>query len=195
LLRTAFHQDASFFALRGEQVAVCWVLCDEVTEASGAIGYVRGSHRWPDRDGKPGVVLQGKSFVTNLPKRKENPGERSQPAYHVPDIEDHEEDYDIVYFEAQPGDVVIHHCNTLHGSRGNTSSVRHRRAASVRYIGDDVVAVVRRDVVPAPPSEGTLAEENLEYGLRPGGPIEGPLWWQCWPREPMEGESSTVAKL
>lgn len=127
MLRTAFHQDASFFALRGEQVAVCWVLCDEVTEASGAIGYVRGSHRWPDRDGKPGVVLQGKSFVTNLPKRKENPGERSQPAYHVPDIEDHEEDYDIVYFEAQPGDVVIHHCNTLHGSRGNTSSVRHRR--------------------------------------------------------------------
>jgi len=28
--------------------------------------------------------------------------------------------------------------NTIHGSAGNTSSERHRRAASIRYIGDDV---------------------------------------------------------
>merc|ERR1711959_426117 len=48
------------------------------------------------------------------------------------------EDYDIVFHEAKPGDVVIHHQNTVHGSLGNTSTERHRRAASIRYTGDDV---------------------------------------------------------
>merc|ERR1712046_175253 len=57
----------------------------------------------------------------------------------LPDIEGHEKDYDIIYHEASPGDVVVHHQNTIHGSAGNTSLERHRRAASIRYIGDDVV--------------------------------------------------------
>merc|ERR1712216_20865 len=55
------------------------------------------------------------------------------------DIEGNERDFDIIYHEAKPGDVVVHHRNTIHGSAGNTSLERHRRAASIRYIGDDVV--------------------------------------------------------
>lgn len=56
----------------------------------------------------------------------------------MPDIEHNEGGYDVVYFEAKPGDVIIHHLRTIHGAAGNVSSKSHLRAASIRYIGDDV---------------------------------------------------------
>lgn len=71
LLRTAFHQDASFFLMKGHQMAICWVPLDPVERESGAMGYVRGSHRWPDAKGRPGVVFQPKNLVTK---------EKTQPA-------------------------------------------------------------------------------------------------------------------
>eukprot|EP00665_Eupelagonemidae_sp_cell47_P010035 gene10035-6764_t len=66
LVRTAFHQDASYFSMKGEQIAICWVPVDVVTKASGAMGYVRGSHRWPDARGRPGVVVNRSLLVTEL---------------------------------------------------------------------------------------------------------------------------------
>merc|ERR1712146_82372 len=55
------------------------------------------------------------------------------------DIEGNEDKFNIVYFDAKPGDVIIHHPRTVHGSRGNTgASGRRRLAASIRYIGDDI---------------------------------------------------------
>ena len=36
-----------------------------------------------------------------------------------------------------PGDVIVHHANTVHGATGN-SSRRDRRAYSLHYLGDDV---------------------------------------------------------
>jgi hypothetical protein len=56
----------------------------------------------------------------------------------LPDIEANEADYDLVYFDAEPGDVIIHHPRTVHGSRGNVSAGQRRLAASIRYCGEDV---------------------------------------------------------
>jgi len=130
LLRTGFHQDKSFWGLRGDQVAVCWVPCDVVTRESGAMGYIRGSHKGPTY--APNNLLTTKSSQTMAAHMPDD-----VPL--LPDIEGNEKDFDIIYHEAQPGDVVIHHQNTIHGSAGNRSLERHRRAASIRYIGDDVV--------------------------------------------------------
>jgi hypothetical protein len=47
-LRTGFHQDRPYFCWDGEMVAVCWVPAVEVSAASGAMCYVRGSHRWAE---------------------------------------------------------------------------------------------------------------------------------------------------
>lgn len=43
--RTAFHQDATYFEIEGEQCCVLWIPVDPVTLESGTILYVRGSHR------------------------------------------------------------------------------------------------------------------------------------------------------
>jgi ectoine hydroxylase-related dioxygenase (phytanoyl-CoA dioxygenase family) len=44
---TAFHTDEPYYHLRGDQVCGIWVSPDVVTGDSGAMRYVRGSHRWP----------------------------------------------------------------------------------------------------------------------------------------------------
>jgi ectoine hydroxylase-related dioxygenase (phytanoyl-CoA dioxygenase family) len=46
---------------------------------------------------------------------------------------------DVLYFDCQPGDVMIHHVKTLHGSSGNVSAKKGRRAASVRFASPDSV--------------------------------------------------------
>lgn len=211
LLRTAFHQDSSFFSFKGEQVAICWVTADQVTRDSGAMGYIRGSHRWKEVNGKPlrekgeaPLIFQPKNLVTD---------QNSQPLKDfmppdmppLPDIEGNEKDYDIIYMDAMPGDVVIHHVNTVHGSAGNSSLERHRRAASIRYIGDDVVYQAnatdryRPDLgslstrAYSSPTKDSLAakkvfEDSAAGGGNPvprmedGDPLEGPVYPMVWPR-------------
>merc|ERR1740117_525839 len=91
LLRTAFHQDAPYFPLEGEDIAVCWVPVDAVTRENGAMSYVRGSHRW--REYKPTTL------ITNDPTH-----ENDAPL--LPDISSHLDEYDVISFAAEPGDVI-----------------------------------------------------------------------------------------
>jgi len=122
--RTAFHQDESYFNCTGDQCNTFWVATDPVTKENGAMGYVRGSHLW------------GKQFAANSFVSQERlPGSDGEL---VPDIEGHEEDYDIVYYDSEPGDVLVHNYRTLHGSTGNISTSSLRRSFAVRYTGEDV---------------------------------------------------------
>jgi ectoine hydroxylase-related dioxygenase (phytanoyl-CoA dioxygenase family) len=113
-----------------------WVPVDRADRSTGALGYVRGSHRW-GRAYRPNVFMS----------RLAMPGSEGDD---LPDIDNNEGDYDIVYFEVEPGDVVIHHFRTVHGSHGNASTTRTRRAASLRYVGEQV-RFRRRPGAPAQP--------------------------------------------
>ncbi|MEZ5229296.1 MAG: phytanoyl-CoA dioxygenase family protein [Acidimicrobiales bacterium] len=66
------------------------------------------------------------------------PGMVTDDLADVPPIDANPDDYDIVRFEAEPGDVIVHDWKMLHGSAGNVSADRLRRADSVRLAGDDV---------------------------------------------------------
>lgn len=134
--RTAFHQDLGYFNVEGDQGCVMWVPVDRATRATGSLGYVRGSHLW-DATFKPNM------FTTRLAF----PGSEGED---LPDIDDNEADYDIVYFDVEPGDVVVHHFRTVHGSHGNASTTQTRRAASLRYVGENV-RFRRRPGAPAQP--------------------------------------------
>ena len=122
--RTAFHQDATYFEIEGDQCCVLWMPVDPVTLENGAMMYVRGSHR-------TGKLYQPNVFVSQAPL----PGAQGEM---VPDIEGHMDDYDLVHFEVEPGDVIVHHYRTVHGAGGNSSRYQVRRAASIRYCGDDI---------------------------------------------------------
>ncbi|NOT42940.1 MAG: hypothetical protein HOP13_20875 [Alphaproteobacteria bacterium] len=134
--RTAYHQDLSYFNIDGDQGCVVWVPVDHVDRSTGALGYVKGSHRW-GRTFKPNI------FMSRLTTPDAEGDE-------LPDIDNNESDYDIAFFEAEPGDVVIHHLRTIHGSHGNSSTTRTRRAASFRYVGEQVRFRNRPGAVPQP---------------------------------------------
>lgn len=123
--RTAWHQDYGYFHLSGDQLCTMWCPLDSVTADTGAVMYVKGSHRWP-QEFKPNL------FVTQMTL----PGTEGDD---VPDVNAGRTDgrYEIIVFETEPGDVTVHHARTVHGAGANHSTNRRRRAISVRYAGDD----------------------------------------------------------
>ncbi len=122
--RTAFHQDAPYFDIAGEQCASFWIPLDVVDRSNGAMGYVPGSHR-------SGQVYRPNLFVSQEPIVG-SPGEQ------LPDIEGNEEKHGVVYFDVEPGDLIAHHYRVIHGATGNISTTRQRRAVAIRYCGEDI---------------------------------------------------------
>lgn len=157
--RTAFHQDATYFEIDGDQCCVLWIPVDPVTVENGAMMYVRGSHR----DGK---LYQPNVFVAQTPL----PGAQGEP---LPDIEGHMDDYDLVQFDVEPGDVIVHHYKTLHGAGANHSRYQVRRAVSLRYCGDDIRFCTR-----------PWAPKQLHHTqrLNEGDPLSGPDFPVVWTR-------------
>lgn len=156
--RTAFHQDEPYFHCEGEQCASFWVPAERVGAENGMMGYVPGSHRW--KTYQPNLVVS----PVPIPGSE---GER------LPDIEAEEERYGVVYCEAEPGDVIVHHYRTVHGSTGNTSRDRSRRAAAVRYAGDDI----RYRLKPAAPPDSPRSDE-----LEDGDPLDSEQFPVVWRR-------------
>ncbi len=127
---TAFHQDLAYFHVEGKQICTSWSPLDPVTEETGAVQYVRGSHLW-QREFRPNL------FVSSMPI----PGTTGDE---VPDIRARSADYELLQFDTEPGDLVVHHARTLHGASGNRSSSLRRRAVSVRYCGADARYRIRK---------------------------------------------------
>jgi ectoine hydroxylase-related dioxygenase (phytanoyl-CoA dioxygenase family) len=123
--RTAWHQDLGYFHVEGSQLCTTWTALDPVRRESGAVQYVRGSHRW-DRTFRPNL------FVSPM----EIPGTAGDT---VPDVDALAAAgaVEIVSFDTEPGDVTVHHARTLHAAGANHTTDQRRRAISVRYCGDD----------------------------------------------------------
>ncbi len=101
-----------------------WVPADPVTLENGAMMCMSAA---PHRDGtlyKPNV------FISQAPL----PGSEGAD---LPDIENNLDDYDIVHFDVEPGDLL----STTTGpfmAPWNEELHEVRRAASIRYCGDDI---------------------------------------------------------
>jgi ectoine hydroxylase-related dioxygenase (phytanoyl-CoA dioxygenase family) len=156
--RTAYHQDSSYFHFEGDQACTMWIPVDPVSFASGTIRYVRGSHRWGFF--KPNVFVSQMAF----------PGADGET---LPDIDGNEAAYDIVSHELEPGDMLVHHHLTVHGSAGNATLRQTRRAASLRYCGDDIRFKFR----PYAP-----AQAHFHHQLKDGDPLDCAQFPVVWPR-------------
>jgi len=142
---TAFHQDAPYFHLTGDQCCTVWMPLDVVDSDNSMMGYVRGSHRWPIYAAN---VFAGQSRI---------PGSTLEQ---LPDIEGHEDEYDVVYYPAKPGDAIVHHVRTVHGSTGNLSN-RDRRSFTLRYVGDDVRYLEREGAPPDSQKSSVLKDGDI----------------------------------
>ncbi len=171
--KTAFHQDLAYFQIDGDDCLIIWIALDSATLENGVVEYVRGSHLWPQTYAPNVFVSQTTTRGAEGPR--------------LPDIEAHPEQYDIVHFDVEPGDVIIHHVRTVHGARGNMSRA-DRRAISFRYCGSTVRYYDRPGAVP---------QYGIEQKLKNGDPLfsrDYPVVWpKPWPElklAPLYGQGS-----
>ena len=112
------HQDNYYFCLEPPQVLTMWLALDDVDEENGCLRYIEGSHLEgirPHNRTKTLGFSQGISDYSDLDRARETP---------VP---------------AKPGDVLIHHGNTIHRADPNQSTTRHRRSFGMVFQGTSAV--------------------------------------------------------
>ena len=101
------HQDNYYFCLTPPQVLTMWLALDPVDEENGCLRYLKGSHLLglrPHHRTKTLGFSQGISNYSDVDRAQE------------------------IAIPANPGDVLIHHGNTIHRADANRSSTRHRRS-------------------------------------------------------------------
>lgn len=159
---TLWHHDATYWPIMGEKIATAWVALDHVTAETGAMKFVRGSHKWGERFNPVAFSKHVKAYDTPLPK--------------IPDIDSLLEQGDpkikLTSFDYEPGDVSIHHGLLVHMAPANTSGSTRRRAYITRWAGDGVIWDPRPGIQPF-----------LDPHLQPGDELEGselfPTVWRC----------------
>ena len=155
---TPWHHDQPYYCVEGQQNVSFWIPLDPVAEAI-SLRCIRGSHRWGD-EFSPTRFNGSKLYAHSRFKE-------------LPDIDAHQDDYDIVSWALEPGDAVAFHYRTPHGARGNATA-RARRVFSARWVGDDATFADRGGVTSPPFPELTLKD---------GEALVSPLFPRVWPRE------------
>jgi ectoine hydroxylase-related dioxygenase (phytanoyl-CoA dioxygenase family) len=156
--RAAFHQDLPYFHLDGDRGCVFWIPLNSVKAGGGRVGYIPGSHRWQK-------MFKANVFISELPF----PGAEGAD---MPKIEANPEAYGVQYMEAEPGDVLVHHFLTVHGSEGNQSNIP-RAAFSLRYC-DAELRYRQRPGAPAQPLH--------KQGMKDGDPLDDTIHPVVWPK-------------
>lgn len=123
---TRWHNDQPYWPVRGKHVMSFWLALDPVDLTSGGLEFVAGSHKWdrwfqPESFGK----TKGSSYELNPEYEK------------MADIEAERDEYRILSWDMEPGDVLAFHAMTVHGAPPNLHPDRRRRGYTVRYTGHD----------------------------------------------------------
>lgn len=97
------HQDNAYFCLAPPDALTVWIAVDAVTEANGPVSYLLGSQLDGARPHQTsGVAGNSMGLAENVDKTDGWPG------------------------LLEPGDALVHHCNTIHFSAPNTSEFARR---------------------------------------------------------------------
>ncbi len=184
---TQWHQDIVGNPVKGPQCCGTWLSLDEVTKESGAVEYIRGSHRW-------GRYFSISNKFENFMQDGETADENAWGEVGFEDYPDFDElrpyyEKDLVHFNAEPGDVVMHQLLTIHGAPGNFTNQR-RRAIAPRWVGDDAVFATRTNKgytdTLQPPSDPGLEDGDAF-------PADHHLYPQVWP-EPKGAAAAKAAE-
>jgi ectoine hydroxylase-related dioxygenase (phytanoyl-CoA dioxygenase family) len=143
---TPWHQDTSFGAIEGPDLAIAWVSLDHLKKES-SLEFVRGSHKGPTHNGyRPGAADRTEPYYDdpNMPR--------------MPDVESRRKEFDIISWPIEPGDVVLFNFNTLHGGAATYPGLR-RRTISLRFFGSRAWRVQR----PPTPNMGKKLDFSFAF--------------------------------
>lgn len=120
-----WHQDLSYWPVtKDTRTASFWLAIDDVDEENGCIRFVPGSHKEP-----------------KLRESRPLHGDRSKSHTLVADIKEGDL---IVPACLSKGDLTVHHERVVHGSGGNLTMNRWRRAYVLAYRARETVEEERR---------------------------------------------------
>lgn len=172
--RTPFHQDEPYWSVDGFDTCSAWMPLVPVEKRS-ALEFVKGSHAWGERYAQTNFgALTG--------------DERDQVVYDdlageglapFPDIEGNRDQYEILSWDMEPGDVAIFNARIIHGGSGLLREDRDLKVFNTQWLGDDVRILFRHEGM-----DPDHSEVMTELGLRPGDRVGGPLYPELWRREP-----------
>jgi ectoine hydroxylase-related dioxygenase (phytanoyl-CoA dioxygenase family) len=92
------HQDNAYFCQAPPDVLTIWIAMDAATEANGPIFYLKGSHRGGTQPHRPSGVAGNSMGLAKMPPHDEA---------------------DVFRGTLDPGDALVHHCETIHWSAPN----------------------------------------------------------------------------
>ena len=112
-LPSPLHQDNFYWCVKGDNALTIWIALDESGPDNGGVQYIEGSHNW-------GLVNHVNSYAPGSSQKVEesekvNKGKRVCP-------------------QVNPGDALIHHSLTIHGSSANASP-KSRRGLTIQLKG------------------------------------------------------------
>lgn len=137
---TPAHQDNFYFCLTPPQVLTMWLALDHVDEENGCLRYVPGSHRLGIR---PHQLTKTLGFSQGIAGYSD--ADRSLE----------------VTVSASPGDLLIHHGNTIHRADANRSTTRHRRSFALVLQGRSC----QRDAAAFQRYQAAAAAQHRELGV------------------------------
>lgn len=143
---TPWHNDQSYWHLKGHQVVSVWLALDPVPRAA-CVKYVKGSHHWK---------LLHKAQPFGGGDRYSHPSVEHLPD--MPDIDSQLDKVELLAWDMEPGDCLVHHAFAVHGAPGLSTSGGRRRGYATRWVGDDVLF---------DPRPGTMHYAWLDVGLDP----------------------------
>lgn len=165
-MRTAWHQDTSYYNVEGDDLIRVWVSPDPVPRGA-SLEVVRGSHQSnmtyrPLVGRDPRISKEKHQGILEKAQQKgfyERPGkdfsyndsllDTSLPE--IPDIDNNRGRYDIIGWEYEPGDVILFHGNIIHGACNETVLSYARRAHAIMFAGPNVRYLKRKgQVIPDP---------------------------------------------
>ncbi len=124
---TPWHNDLPYWPVRNGRAITVWLALDAIRYESGPLEFIAGSHLW-DKWFQPFTVKKDGSqadFYRGSDKSFDP----------LPDFEAERDNYEILCWEMEPGDVMLFDGMTVHGAKANTSNAV-RRGYAVRYTGD-----------------------------------------------------------
>ncbi len=109
------HQDNYYYKLDPPQMMSVWMALEPVDPENGCLRYVAGSHKHGYR---PHAISSVYGFSQGM------------SAYGVDDWAQER------CVSLEPGDMIVHHCMTIHRADANESDHRHRPGFSMLFRGD-----------------------------------------------------------
>ena len=151
-LATPWHQDLPYIPVEGDHLVTVWINLEPVRHED-SLEFVVKSHRGP--------LYNPTAFDPEDPSASMFDG-GDWPS--LPDVAATREQWPIVSWAIEPGDIVIFHMATLHGGAATRNGGR-RRTISLRFFGDHAYCASR-------PETGLADIDQLRYDDGRNDPVK-----------------------